>query len=77
MENKTNGSDMAYPIVCEEVRGVWQQGLTKREYIATMAMQGLCAMSISGTHKQPQNLAKEAVQYANCLIDELNKNGNN
>lgn len=48
-------------------------GLTKREYLAAMAMQGLCACAIAGNHKHFKNLAEEAVLYADALIAELNK----
>ena len=48
-------------------------GLTKREHFAALAMQGLCASSIPGNHHGFQNLAAEAVQYADALIAELHK----
>ena len=47
-------------------------GLTKREYFAAMAMQGLCANSIAGSHNKPSNLAIDAVVYADALLKELN-----
>ena len=48
-------------------------GLTKREYFAAMAMQGLCANSIAGSHNKPSNLAIDAVMYADALLKELDK----
>ena len=48
-------------------------GLTKREYFAAMAMQGLCANSIAGSHNKPNNLAIDAVMYADALLKELEK----
>lgn len=48
-------------------------GVTKREYFAAMAMQGLCANSIPGNQHLPDNLSREAVCYADALIAELNK----
>ena len=45
-------------------------GLTKREYFAAMAMQGL--LSHYGTSYSVQN-TMEAVYMADALIDELNK----
>ena len=48
-------------------------GLTKREYFAAMAMQGLCANSITGSHNKPSNLAIDAVMYADALLKELDK----
>ena len=75
MENKTNGSDMAYPIVCEEVRGVWQQGLTKREYIASQQYAAMITNPEYGTLSL-QKIAVTAVRATDALIEELNKNGN-
>ncbi len=53
-----------------------QRGLTKREYFASMAMQGMLAHP--GTiadmpQKHPDTVAKAAVIYADALIEELNK----
>ncbi|MEP0868891.1 hypothetical protein NDA01_03645 [Trichocoleus desertorum AS-A10] len=42
-------------------------GLTKREYFAAMAMQGLLAAQ--GNQAKPS----DAVAYADALLDELNK----
>jgi len=47
--------------------------LIKREYFAAMAMQGICANSIPGSHHMPQATAMDAVGYADALIAELNK----
>ncbi len=49
-------------------------GLTKREYAAIKAMQGLCANSIPDNHNRPKVLAKDAVMVANALFDELESN---
>lgn len=56
-------------------------GLTKREYFAAMAMQGLCVPAIPGHHNT--NLAPEAkakatsaVALADALLAELSKEGN-
>lgn len=48
-------------------------GLSKREYFAAMAMQGICANSIPGSHHMSQATAMDAVDYADALIAELNK----
>ena len=48
-------------------------GLTKREYFAAIAMQGLCVNSIAGSHNKPINLAIDAVMYADALLKELGK----
>jgi hypothetical protein len=44
-------------------------GLTKREYFASMAMQGL--LGLGGVVYQ--STVKSAVEYADALIEELNK----
>jgi hypothetical protein len=46
-------------------------GLTKREYFAGLAMQGLCANSIPGSHHAFENLTKEAIMYADELLKQL------
>ena len=53
-------------------------GLTKREYFASQALNGLVS-SIHSKNHEPQfkgmdNIAMYAVQAADCLIEELNKN---
>jgi len=52
----------------------WMNGLTKRELVAAMAMQGLLA---KGEQKKgellPGLLAADAVDYANALLSELEK----
>lgn len=45
-------------------------GLTKREYFAAMAMQGLLSDSALCTDTE---LTETAVEFADCLIDALNK----
>ena len=45
-------------------------GLTKREYFAAMALQGLLAKY--GSDYQVQ-IAKDAIYWADALIEELNK----
>lgn len=48
-------------------------GLTKREYYAGLAMQGLCS---DQTYLRPNNgeeIAQRAVEMADFLIAELNK----
>ena len=44
-------------------------GLTKREYFAAMAMQGI----LSQHDSRPSYTATLAVEYADALINELNK----
>jgi hypothetical protein len=44
---------------------------TQREYFAAMALQGLCANSIPGSHHHAETRAKEALQAADALIAAL------
>ena len=69
-----------YPAMPQEwkahVEGMEQTGLTKREYFAGLAMQGL--LSAIGSNKfeyeyefQHENLAMDAVASADALLAEL------
>jgi hypothetical protein len=53
-------------------------GLTKREYMATMALQGLLAGKYKGLEGNDDTpaipmIATVACQYADCLLKELEK----
>jgi hypothetical protein len=48
-------------------------GLTKREYFAAMAMQGMCANSSLAKYWTHENIAEWSVQQADALIEALNK----
>jgi hypothetical protein len=48
------------------------RGLTKREYFAAMAMQGLLSTE-QGYHLHEHKLSEYALSYADSLINELNK----
>ena len=56
------------PILTEDIR----EGLTKREYFAGLAMQGLCTQP-SSEFSTPEELAKYAVKAADALIKELER----
>jgi hypothetical protein len=47
-------------------------GLTKREYFAAMAMQGMCA-NPDYTRNSPSVIAEWSVKQADALIEALNK----
>lgn len=68
----TNGNDAAYSRAgfYADVENCGESGLTKREYFAALAMQGLCA---SITTAFPDELAFDAVKLADAIINELNK----
>jgi hypothetical protein len=85
----TNPNDPAFPdndpdIKSRQAMGILTNGLTKREYFATMAMQGcvgreghfyLYADPKSKTEdvNTPERYAQVAVACADALIAELNK----
>lgn len=50
-------------------------GLTKREYFAIMALQGMVSNSIPGDHHVPTICVMEAVALADLLLAELEKGG--
>lgn len=73
MENKeTKPNNSACPIIAEDY--IIDGGLTKREYFAAMALQGMLAKY--GSDYQVNN-AKEAVFWADALVDELSKKKTN
>jgi len=59
---KTDGQHDAFQCVCG------QQGLTKREYFAAMAMQGMVTLDL-----EDETIARLAVDQADELIKQLNK----
>ncbi len=64
----TNGNDLITPLINTDTEAGHYSGLTKREYFAAMAMQGLLA---SGDYTQ--DIAHSSVECADALISELNK----
>ena len=65
----TNGENPAYPV--PEYTLV--AGLTKRELFAAMAMQGQLAHRNGYTENGYGVIASDAVEFADALIAELNK----
>ncbi|QEL01119.1 hypothetical protein FKG96_09965 [Olivibacter sp. LS-1] len=80
MENfkGTKGSDLTYPLSTEELSDRFydgvelQAGLTKREYFAAMALQGLCA-NPEYVDWSDEKVSRMAVGEADRLIEALNK----
>ncbi len=71
---KTNANDPAITAHLEQV----YQGLTKREYFAVAAMQGILAngcfqVNSEAVDQRTFHAAMTAVQAADVLIEELNK----
>jgi hypothetical protein len=67
--NKLNPNDPINPIITENE----YEGLSKREYFASIAMQGL----ISDRPADDIYIPKRAVKIADGLIKELNKTKSN
>jgi hypothetical protein len=69
----TNGNDYANP-----AKSDWhtEGGLTKREYFAAMAMQGIGMEMVNGGKHELDisiSIARKALRMADALIAELNK----
>ena len=78
----TDPNDLAYPVVREydEQRGEYfspstEGGLTKREYFAAMAMQGILSGPVELLREignKGEGVAENAVKVADVLIEALN-----
>jgi hypothetical protein len=68
METKKNES--AFPIIAEDY--IIDGGLSKREYFAAMALQGIIANK-DGLDIKIERIVESAVDTADALIEELNK----
>jgi hypothetical protein len=66
----TNGNELVHSFAGTSITWPNLNGLTKREYFAAMAMQGLLARQSTGSTK---DYADIAVNQADALITELNK----
>ena len=67
---KTNSDDAAFPFVLSPGNEWNQEGLTKREYFAVAAMQGICAnpdLPLISAKK----IAEESVEQADELLNAL------
>jgi hypothetical protein len=63
----------AFPVPEKHISEHTEYGLTKREYFAAMALQGLLANSFRSPTSYIESNAEYAVNYADALIAELNK----
>jgi hypothetical protein len=76
MTQQTDGNDQAFatPPIYSDAFGlaIQEKGLSKREYFAVMAMQGMCANS-DYTHNSQSAIAEWSVKQADALIEALNK----
>lgn len=69
---KTNPDDYAFPTAIEAI-----DGLTKREYFAALAMQGMLANNLLVGGDESALIARDAAECADQLIAELNKEAQN
>lgn len=63
-----NGEQGAFACASENV---YQEGVTKREYFAGLAMQGFCACISPESSLSAEDLAKAAVIRADALLKAL------
>ena len=81
MKNSEQSAFPAKGTTLIEEFGIVQQvdvyfcGLTKREYFAAMAMQGLLANSSNSIY--PTEVAQDSLIYADALLAELEKTNSN
>ena len=71
-----NGKDNAFPVVLQH--GLSHDshveiGLTKREYFAAMAMQGILSSCFASMNPDYNDLALDALNFADALLSELEK----
>lgn len=50
-----------------------EKGLNTIEYFAAIAMQAILSDASDSAQRDPAGVAKKSIQYAEALIDELNK----
>ncbi|NJO73319.1 MAG: hypothetical protein HC833_05840 [Leptolyngbyaceae cyanobacterium RM1_406_9] len=74
MLERTDSHDPAFPLFCQHIEpsSVAFYGLTKREYFAAMAMQGLIAAD-TDFEKTALEVSRWAVSQADSLIERLNE----
>jgi|MudIll2142460700_1097286.scaffolds.fasta_scaffold1514685_1 hypothetical protein len=71
--DETRPEALAFPWSYQFHEMYIHQGLTKREYYAAMAMQGVCANSIITERASHKTMAEWSVKQADALIEALNK----
>lgn len=70
----TNSQDSAFGFTGMLVKEkIYEAGLSKREYLAAMAMQGILANSEIAKNNRNLNIEEAALKFADSLIIELNK----
>lgn len=69
---KTHENEPIHPMTKQEHDNIFFWGLTKREYFAAMALQGIIA-SCPESYPDREPTAIRALEYADALIKQLNK----
>lgn len=76
-----NADEQAFPILAvnpEDTHDrIFSSGLSKREYFAAMAMQGICAAPINSAHVGAKMIAKASVEIADELLRQLETDATN
>jgi hypothetical protein len=69
-----NDSAFATSAISIDQHTIYAPGLTKREYFAALALNGLCS-SMNWKHSivLPEGMASDSLEFADALIEELNK----
>lgn len=67
---KCVGDSSAFPIVNGVLLYIDEYGLSKREYFASLILQGLMSSERVGSNEE---FAREAVRVSDILIEELNR----
>jgi hypothetical protein len=70
--NETNSNEPIVNIIYNSANIISTTGLTKREYFAAMALQGIIANK-DGLDIKIERIVESAVDTADALIEELNK----
>lgn len=68
------GSDPAFPVALDDFRDFEHHpalGLTKREYFAAIAMQGIVASSVTTEAYTISAMARDSVRLADALLAAL------
>jgi hypothetical protein len=69
-----NINDTVFPMTMEAFQLQAQIGLTKREYFAAIALQGLLTKYTLNNPEDQQIICKMAAELSNELINSLNEN---
>lgn len=69
----SRANEPAFPVDVHNRTLTTVYGLTKREYFAGLAMQGLLGNSMLRMDTKPAVLAEESARFADALLAELEK----